>query len=419
MTLDSLHKVMTGESTLDKEMQIGEISHRKAGDWKKVAPGKWVPVKAAGGAKAAGEKKSFEGSGNMAGHKWEAEKVGDKFVVTHTYPDGRTDKTDISKQEYDTMKTNARAQKPEATSKMEMSITDWTDKNKLKGHYAPKNNMTFNELYEGMKQGKDVDKMLGITESETRFRILDELAKRTGKSSDEIQDLWYKNYMADEQKPEVPEAIAPLVRHYTENVEKIEQKVESVNNQKAAADLYGSIKAFLEPINNSLESPDVLEEDKAPLRPLKERLEKAKKKLLDRGEKAMSGINPKIAKAEPPKAEGNTPRQLTPKANEVYKNLLAEGEEETYYSESNPDGAKKMLRDAFNLSEKEADDLYHELGIMHGINKWREDYEREQETERREVAYNNERYGVNELDNDAAPKKLTSDTKVRLSKIKR
>lgn len=123
MTLDSLHKVMTGESTLDKEMQIGEISHRKDGDWKKVAPGKWAPVKAAGGAQATGEKKSFTGSGNMAGHKWEAEKVGDKYISTHTWPDGRTDKTDITKEEYDTMKTNTPAEK-QKTEKQSSAFVD-------------------------------------------------------------------------------------------------------------------------------------------------------------------------------------------------------------------------------------------------------------------------------------------------------
>ena len=425
--LGALHQVMRGEITLDKacegmtdDFEIGHVSHRKDGDYRKVAQGKWVPVsapKGAGGAKAAGEKKSFTGPGNMAGHKWEAEKVGDKFVVTHTYPDGRTDKTDISKQEYDTMKTNApepkneapkaplkrkelieaivnsyddedrkqrygawlkrqplselekihsarktlygkaESQKPEAkanpyqaeqdkfmevlqessskyndpskvtvyrtekgnwdtyydghrigiiggdkldseaadelgwlerstpdfeeeakesyrkglmknlegkdeqtrkqmieyarkqaekypdngsfmeaireveesvgqklepkaVSEMDASITDWTDKAKLKGHYAPKNNMTFNELYEGMKQGKDVDKMLGITESETRFRILDELAKRTGKSIEELHDLWYKNYIADDTDDAAPgiagKAVELAQRDYTD-----------------------------------------------------------------------------------------------------------------------------------------------------------------------------------------------------------
>ena len=54
--LDALHQVMRGDITLDKacegmtdDFEIGHVSHRADGDWRKVAQGKWVPVKAAGG----------------------------------------------------------------------------------------------------------------------------------------------------------------------------------------------------------------------------------------------------------------------------------------------------------------------------------------------------------------------------------
>lgn len=63
MNLDNLHKVMKGDMTIDQacegmtdDYEIGHVSHRADGDYRKVAQGKWVPVKAGGqgqmGAKA-------------------------------------------------------------------------------------------------------------------------------------------------------------------------------------------------------------------------------------------------------------------------------------------------------------------------------------------------------------------------------
>ena len=58
MNLDELHKVMKGDMTVDQacdgmtdDFEIGHVSHRADGDYRKVAQGKWVPVKAAGQAR--------------------------------------------------------------------------------------------------------------------------------------------------------------------------------------------------------------------------------------------------------------------------------------------------------------------------------------------------------------------------------
>lgn len=58
MNLDNLHKVMKGDMTIDQacegmtdDYEIGHVSHRADGDYRKVAQGKWVPVKAAGQAR--------------------------------------------------------------------------------------------------------------------------------------------------------------------------------------------------------------------------------------------------------------------------------------------------------------------------------------------------------------------------------
>lgn len=55
MNLDELHKVMKGDMTVDQacegmtdDFEIGHVSHRADGDYRKVAQGKWVPVKAGG-----------------------------------------------------------------------------------------------------------------------------------------------------------------------------------------------------------------------------------------------------------------------------------------------------------------------------------------------------------------------------------
>lgn len=64
MNLDELHKVMKGDMTVDQacegmtdDFEIGHVSHRADGDYRKVAQGKWVPVKAGGqGQKGASEK---------------------------------------------------------------------------------------------------------------------------------------------------------------------------------------------------------------------------------------------------------------------------------------------------------------------------------------------------------------------------
>ena len=60
MNLDELHQVMKGDMTIDRlfdgrdltdDFEIGHVSHRADGDYRKVAQGKWVPVKAAGQAR--------------------------------------------------------------------------------------------------------------------------------------------------------------------------------------------------------------------------------------------------------------------------------------------------------------------------------------------------------------------------------
>ena len=78
----------------------------------------------------AGTKKTYEGSGSTKGHKWEAEKVGDKYISTHTWPDGRTDKTEITQKDYETMRTTqggkSEAPKP-ASSKPSSELKYYED----------------------------------------------------------------------------------------------------------------------------------------------------------------------------------------------------------------------------------------------------------------------------------------------------
>ena len=59
----------------------------------------------------AGTKKTYYGRGLTKGHTYEAEKVGDKFVATHTYPDGRQVKSEISQKDYDKLTTSGSGNK--------------------------------------------------------------------------------------------------------------------------------------------------------------------------------------------------------------------------------------------------------------------------------------------------------------------
>lgn len=76
MNLDNLHKVMKGDMTIDQacegmtdDFEIGHVSHRKDGDYKKVAQGKWVPVKAGGGQGQMGAKKEDGAEKPQAGQQ--------------------------------------------------------------------------------------------------------------------------------------------------------------------------------------------------------------------------------------------------------------------------------------------------------------------------------------------------------------
>lgn len=76
MNLDELHKVMKGDMTIDRacegmtdDFEIGHVSHRKDGDYKKVAQGKWVPVKAGGGQGQMGAKKEDGAEKPQAGQQ--------------------------------------------------------------------------------------------------------------------------------------------------------------------------------------------------------------------------------------------------------------------------------------------------------------------------------------------------------------
>ena len=250
--LNALHQVMKGDITLDKAMAIGEVSHRKDGDYRKVAQGKWVPVPKAGDRK-----------------------------------------------------------QPTAGSDLKPDIIS------------------------------------------------------------------------------VRKEIEPLVRHYQSNAEKIEQKIESVNNQKAAADLYGSINAFLKPINNSLESPDVLEEDKVPLRPIKERLEKAKKRLLEKGERSFYGNR-----------QHSALEMLRENARQLNE-ALAEGKRRGAAIVEFTDSMGKVYKQYWNGAryEDKPSSMQEQYG---GNTKFKGTFKETFKDDTTDSAH-----------------RLTSDTKIRLSKIKR
>lgn len=99
MNLDNLHKVMKGDMTIDQacegmtdDFEIGHVSHRKDGDYRKVAQGKWVPVKA-GGQGQMGAKKE-DGAGKPQAGQATQEEIDTYKEIVHQFAKNKNPMTE-------------------------------------------------------------------------------------------------------------------------------------------------------------------------------------------------------------------------------------------------------------------------------------------------------------------------------------
>lgn len=74
---------------------------------------------------------------------------------------------------------------------MKESATDWYAKKfKTDKKMAPKNGVTFEQLYESLKKGENIYDKMGVDDSIVRERVMSEMADRLGVEYDHVYDLW-------------------------------------------------------------------------------------------------------------------------------------------------------------------------------------------------------------------------------------
>jgi hypothetical protein len=74
---------------------------------------------------------------------------------------------------------------------MKESATDWYAKKfKSDKKMAPKNGVTFEQLYESLKKGENIYDKMGVDDSIVRERVMSEMADRLGVEYDHVYDLW-------------------------------------------------------------------------------------------------------------------------------------------------------------------------------------------------------------------------------------
>lgn len=279
MNLDELHKVMKGDMTVDQacegmtdDFEIGHVSHRADGDYRKVAQGKWVPVKAGGGQQGEKPEQTYNG------YRYKGKNI--IKTQAHGYP----------------------AYRIEGEKEISYRLKDVLTK---------------------------IDKAAGVARefSET------------------------ENHGAQLERQKKADAQT--------------KKDEAVREQRAQGEAVGkSWKTAAEewikknPNYKEMSADDIIK-----------------------------GISEHIAASE-------KPAEL--KMTNALKDIINAGKADEYFSESNEDGAKRMLREDYGLSESETNKIYEQLRIMHNAKIDEENEQKADADAGRERRYNNERYGVNE-----------------------
>lgn len=125
---------------------------------------------------------------------------------------------------------------------MKESATDWYAK-KFKGDkkMAPKDGVTFEQLYESLKKGENIYEKMGVDDSIVRERVMSEMADRLGVKYDHVYDLWLNGGEKDSEprKKKQEEAIAlmdKLLKEHTDLDPELRKAIVSAR-QRAKKDI--------------------------------------------------------------------------------------------------------------------------------------------------------------------------------------
>ena len=105
---------------------------------------------------------------------------------------------------------------------MKESATDWYAKKfKTDKKMAPKDGVTFEQLYESLKKGENIYEKMGVDDSIVRERVMSEIADRLGVEYDHVYDLWLNGGEkgSDPRKKKQEESIAlmdKLLKEHTD-----------------------------------------------------------------------------------------------------------------------------------------------------------------------------------------------------------
>jgi hypothetical protein len=396
MNLDELHKVMKGDMTIDQacdgmtdDFEIGHVSHRADGDYRKVAQGKWVPVKAAGQAREFSETENH-------GAQLERQKKAD----------AQTKKDEAVREQ--------RAQGEAVGKSWKTAAEEWIKKNP---NYKE---MSADEIIKGISEHMAASEKPAEQQGGNKAK-----GAKPAEQKIKADDIKYGSIFVNKRGHTIEIG-------GWDSDGKLDFKVKGNDD--------GDVS------NESTESPEELA-------------------------KYMEGAGFKPAKQKGGGTESDGPNTAMQDERSQFKfrkhitHAIPMGKEEeialnriSSYFESGKRNASDAIdnyadhlikENMENGNNNEAQEravmrIAHAIGYGHelhdkikrGRNGYDFGYDDEQGSfyegdkddleeasnelkERREQMYNNERYGVNQLEDAAAPARLTRDTKIRLSQVKR
>jgi DNA-binding phage protein len=139
-------------------------------------------------------------------------------------------------------KQQSKKETPDTKGTMKESATDWYVK-KFKGDkkMAPKDGVTFEQLYESLKKGENIYEKMGVDDSIVRERVMSEMADRLGVKYDHVYDLWLNGGEKDSEprKKKQEEAIAlmdKLLKEHTDLDPELRKAIVSAR-QRAKKDI--------------------------------------------------------------------------------------------------------------------------------------------------------------------------------------
>lgn len=190
-------KEKTAKQQPAKQAPYSDPFHKEAEQKRNAAKDAWLKAKPQVNTKKlrAGDPETFE---KYMEWRWQATTLSDGYDEMMKDFGGR-DEFNKAAQAYEKLKQQPAKQEPEEKAKsepaardvMKESATDWYAKAfKSDKKMAPKNGVTFEQLYESLKKGENIYDKMGVGDSIVRERVMSEMADRLGVDYDHVYDLW-------------------------------------------------------------------------------------------------------------------------------------------------------------------------------------------------------------------------------------